>query len=94
MDSENQEGAAREQQASPQAPKTELPKIGMPKIQMEGLPINNWILKLKEYWRVLKIAKKPDMSEFKTTAKAAALGIAILGVVGFIIAMIAQLLTT
>ena len=94
MDSQNQDGVEQEPQASQQAPKLELPKIGMPKIQMEGLPINSWILKLKEYYRVLKIAKKPDMTEFKTTAKAAALGIAILGVIGFIIAMIAQLLTT
>ena len=92
MDPQNQDEPAREAQ-QPQVPKLELPKIGLPKIQMEGLPINSWILKLKEYARVLRITKKPDLSEFKTTAKAAALGLTVLGVLGFIIAMIAQLLT-
>ncbi len=70
------------------------PKISLPKIQIKAESIQ-WITnKLKEYKRVLLITKKPDMEEFKTTVKASALGMTIIGVVGFIIAIIAQLLTT
>jgi len=46
---------------------------------------------IKEYWRVLKITKKPDMEEFKTIVKVSGLGIAIIGVIGFIIAIFKQL---
>ncbi|UCD04342.1 MAG: protein translocase SEC61 complex subunit gamma [Candidatus Woesearchaeota archaeon] len=48
--------------------------------------------KIKEYIRVLKVTKKPDMEEFKSTVKVTGLGIVIIGVIGFIIAIIAQLI--
>ena len=48
--------------------------------------------KIKEYVRVLKVTKKPDMEEFKSTVKVTGLGIVVIGVIGFIIAMIAQLI--
>ncbi len=37
--------------------------------------------------RVLRVTKKPDSEEFKTILKAAALGMAIIGLIGFVIAM-------
>jgi len=79
-------------------PKTEnritLPKLNLPRIEIKSDVMRKIINTLKEYKRVLLITKKPDMEEFKTTVKASALGITIIGVVGFIIAIIAQLLTT
>ncbi len=80
--------------ASQQAPKISIPKLNLPRIQIQSDVLQNIANKLKEYKRVLLITKKPDMDEFKTTVKASALGIAIIGTVGFIIAIIAQLLTT
>jgi len=63
-------------------------KFYMPKFQMP-----NFREKLSEYGRVLKVTKKPDMPEFKTIVKASGLGIIIVGVIGFIVAIIAQLIT-
>jgi len=37
--------------------------------------------------RVLKITKKPEKAEFKTIAKAAGVGILVIGLIGFIIQM-------
>ena len=48
--------------------------------------------KLKEYYRVLKVTKKPNMEEFKSTVKVTGLGIVIIGVLGFIISIAAQLI--
>jgi protein transport protein SEC61 subunit gamma and related proteins len=52
--------------------------------------------KFKRYvahcWRVLRITKKPDREEYKTIVKASALGIAIIGFVGFILALIRNIL--
>lgn len=64
-------------------------KFYMPKFKMPNLRE-----KLSEYGRVLKVTKKPDMPEFKTIVKASGLGIIIIGTIGFIIAIIAQLVTT
>ncbi|MFH2027559.1 MAG: protein translocase SEC61 complex subunit gamma [Nanoarchaeota archaeon] len=46
----------------------------------------------KECIRVLKITKKPDSFEFKTTVKASGLGILIIGGIGFIVHIIKILL--
>jgi protein transport protein SEC61 subunit gamma-like protein len=43
---------------------------------------------LNECKRVLKVTKKPDSFEFKTIVKVSALGMAIIGLVGFLIQMI------
>ncbi|MFC1697181.1 protein translocase SEC61 complex subunit gamma [Nanoarchaeota archaeon] len=40
---------------------------------------------LTEYWRVVKRTRKPDAEEFKTIAKISALGILIIGFLGFLI---------
>jgi protein transport protein SEC61 subunit gamma-like protein len=42
--------------------------------------------------RVLKVTKKPDSFEFKTLVKVSGLGILIIGMIGFIIQLINQIL--
>ncbi len=49
--------------------------------------------KLKEYRRVLKITKKPSMDEFKSISQVTAIGLAIIGLIGFVINMIGQYIT-
>jgi len=48
--------------------------------------------KLQSYKRILSIAKKPTVEEFKDTSRVCAIGIAIIGVIGFVLYMIAILL--
>ena len=54
------------------------------------------LIKLKSFViecrRVLMVTRKPTNVEFKTIVKASSLGMAILGLIGFIIHMIVQLL--
>ena len=47
---------------------------------------------IKQSKRVLKVARKPDREEFFDFSKVTALGIAIIGLIGFIIVLIGQLL--
>lgn len=47
---------------------------------------------INEYSRVFKITKKPGREEFMTIVKASALGIAVLGVIGFIVQILWVLL--
>lgn len=47
---------------------------------------------LKQCERVLRVAKKPDNEEYKTVAKVTGIGIIIIGVIGFIIALLSQVL--
>ncbi|MBE6485293.1 MAG: protein translocase SEC61 complex subunit gamma [Methanosphaera stadtmanae] len=47
---------------------------------------------LKQCERVLRVAKKPDTEEYKTVAKVTGVGILIIGVIGFIIALLSQVL--
>lgn len=42
----------------------------------------------KESERVFRITKKPSMKEFKIIVKVTAIGIAIIGIIGFLIQMI------
>jgi len=74
-----------------------LPEVGVPKLS-EILPKPKEIPmktkgKIKEYARVLRITKKPSKEEYKAIVKASALGMAIIGLVGFGIHMVAQALT-
>jgi protein transport protein SEC61 subunit gamma-like protein len=41
--------------------------------------------RLREYRRVLQIARKPGKDEFVTSSKVSALGIALIGFIGFVI---------
>jgi protein transport protein SEC61 subunit gamma-like protein len=58
--------------------------------------IKESLLKLKHFWheclRVLKITKKPSNMEFKTIVKVSALGIAIIGLAGFIVFLLKQMI--
>ena len=47
---------------------------------------------IKETMRVLRITKKPGMEEFKSLLKVTGLGCAIIGAIGFIIFLLAQLI--
>lgn len=47
---------------------------------------------LREWQRVLRVTKKPDSVEFKTIVKVSALGMAIIGSIGFAIQMIREVL--
>jgi protein transport protein SEC61 subunit gamma-like protein len=49
---------------------------------------------LKQCERVLHVSRKPGRSEYINVAKVTGIGIILIGVVGFIISIIAQLLTT
>jgi len=43
--------------------------------------------KFREWMRVLRVTKKPDSEEFKTIVKVSALGMLIIGAIGFVIHM-------
>jgi protein transport protein SEC61 subunit gamma and related proteins len=62
----------------------------------EGEVSNSRVYKFKSFIneciRVLKVTVKPTMYEFKTTVKVSGLGIAVIGLIGFILAMAKQLL--
>jgi len=47
---------------------------------------------LREWLRVLRVTKKPDAIEFKTIVKVSALGMVIIGSLGFIIQMMREIL--
>jgi protein transport protein SEC61 subunit gamma-like protein len=44
--------------------------------------------KLKNYARVLRIAKKPTLEDFKDTARVCLIGMAAIGVIGFLLYML------
>ena len=47
---------------------------------------------INESIRVLKVTKKPSKEEFRTIVKVSGLGMILIGLIGFIITMIKQLL--
>jgi protein transport protein SEC61 subunit gamma and related proteins len=47
---------------------------------------------IRECARVLAITKKPDKQEFSTIVKVTSLGIAVIGLIGFFLQMIKQIL--
>lgn len=47
---------------------------------------------IKQCQRVLRVSKKPDRTEYVNVAKITGLGIILIGVIGFVISIIAQLL--
>ena len=56
--------------------------------------MKQWIVKLKTFFleckRVLRVTRKPDSFEFKTIVKISALGMAAIGLIGFVISMLKQ----
>jgi protein transport protein SEC61 subunit gamma and related proteins len=57
---------------------------------------DNWKFKLKRFIketvRVIRVTKKPNKEEFKNIVKVTGIGIAIIGLIGFILFLIKQLL--
>ena len=49
---------------------------------------NKMSLTLAKYVRVWRLLKKPSMEEFKTISKVSAVGLLIIGVVGFAISVV------
>ncbi|MBI1970043.1 protein translocase SEC61 complex subunit gamma [Candidatus Woesearchaeota archaeon] len=51
--------------------------------------------KIRSYWqeciRVLKVTRKPSMFEFKTIVKVSGLGMALIGIIGFLIQLMKEL---
>ncbi|WP_432645175.1 protein translocase SEC61 complex subunit gamma [Methanobrevibacter sp.] len=47
---------------------------------------------IKDSKRVLKVAKKPDSKEYRELAKISALGVAVIGVLGFVIVLLGSLI--
>lgn len=60
------------------------------------MAIKQWPSQLKifaiECKRVLKVTKKPNSFEFKTIVKVSGLGMLIIGLIGFVITLIKELL--
>ncbi|MGL4669043.1 MAG: protein translocase SEC61 complex subunit gamma [Methanobacteriaceae archaeon] len=46
----------------------------------------------KECKRVIRVSKKPDKEEFFSFSKVTAIGIVIIGVIGFIMVLVSQLI--
>ena len=59
---------------------------------MEDQDTTSWQYKIKSFiqecLRVLKVTRKPDAIEFKTIVKVSAIGILIIGLIGFAVQMI------
>lgn len=70
----------------------EIPEIPKFRLSLKDLPVKIKH-KLKEYYRVLKITKKPTTEEFKAIVKVAGLGILIIGAIGFAIFLILALIS-
>ncbi len=71
----------------------EAPYIKVIVMDIKGLfsPLK-WKEKLENYRRVIAVSRKPDKEEFLSTARITALGIAIVGTIGFVVYMIYYLL--
>ena len=47
---------------------------------------------LKQCRRVLIVSKRPDMEEYQNVSKVTGIGVIIIGVIGFIVSILAQLI--
>ncbi|HDS44835.1 MAG TPA: protein translocase SEC61 complex subunit gamma [Methanomicrobia archaeon] len=54
-------------------------------LKYDGLNTEEWSKKLKEYLRILKLAKRPKREEFFHIAKIAGAAMALIGAIGFAI---------
>jgi len=102
--SQNSQPQESQPEVKQEEPKQEKPKLqfsnpklqqileGKQKFYMPKLKMPNFREKFSEYGRVLKVTKKPDSEEFKAIVKASGLGIVVIGMVGFVIAIIVQLI--
>jgi protein transport protein SEC61 subunit gamma-like protein len=54
-------------------------------LKYDGLKIEDWSKKLKEYLRILKLAKRPKRDEFFHISKIAGAAMGLIGAIGFAI---------
>ena len=77
-------------------PEQELPKKLVEQPRQIGAPMPGKLDRLKafimECKRVLRVTKKPDKQEYLTIVKISAIGMAIIGVVGFLVHFVKELL--
>lgn len=63
----------------------------------QGDPTNSITFKIKRFLieckRVIIVTKKPDREEFKTIVKISGIGILLIGLIGFLVNMIAVMIT-
>ncbi len=52
----------------------------------------NLMEKIEAYKRVLTVSRKPDKEEFETSAKICGMGIALIGIIGFVIFVLFRLI--
>lgn len=63
--------------------------------EQEGLVLGEYMMlkeRVNQYIRVLKIMKKPSMEEFKLAAKVTLIGTVVIGVIGYTIYVVFNLL--
>lgn len=62
---------------------------------MKALSVNIMNLnireKLRTYSRVLKVAKKPSLSEFSSSSKICMVGLLVVGIIGFLVYLVSVL---
>ena len=99
MDITQDSTGTSEKKEAPEQPKPEIKlpidisNLRMPSFKLpEGGILQLLKIKFAEYKRVWQITKKPDKTEYTAAVKASGLGIIVIGVIGFIIAMIVQIL--
>ena len=63
-----------------------------PKFNFEGLKVENWSKKIKEYIRIVKLAKRPKRDEFIKISEIAGAAMALIGVIGFTIYLLLTVL--
>lgn len=91
QEQETQEQNAPEQTLNAQPPKQtqEVPNRLVQQVKSIGAPIPGKLEQLKafilECKRVLRVTKKPDKQEYTTIVKISAIGMAIIGAIGFLI---------
>jgi protein transport protein SEC61 subunit gamma-like protein len=63
----------------------------LPSFNLQGIPAKI-MGALREYRRVIIVSKKPNIEEITEISKIAGIGIAIMGLIGFVIQIISQLI--
>lgn len=79
-------------QPIPQVPQQSQEQAESPKAGKLKEMWTNLLRFLRECQRVLKVTQKPNKEEFITTAKVSAIGLAVIGLIGFALSMIQQLI--
>lgn len=74
----------------------ELPKKFLRQPRQVAGPKPKKLDRLKSFWleckRVLRVTRKPDKMEFRTIVKVSALGMAVIGAIGFVLSFVKEFL--